>query len=154
MQAVRIRKAEAADMRQVALLAQQLAVHVGDPDPGADSGLLREAGCGNDPWFECLVAELARQVVGFALFSRTFEAHTREKRLWLSDLCVAHEWRRQGVGQLLLRAVLSRAAGLGCTGVDLVLARGNELGRGFYAAFKARAVDDVQLLRLSAGSAP
>lgn len=141
-------------MQQVALLAQQLAVHVGDPDPGADTGSLRDGGFGSDPWFECLVAELPRGIVGFALYSRTFEAHTRERRLWLSDLCVAKELRRQGVGQLLLGAVLSRAAGLGCTGVDLVLARGNELGRAFYAAFKARTVDDVQLLRLSPGSAP
>jgi ribosomal protein S18 acetylase RimI-like enzyme len=67
-----------------------------------------------------------------ALFCRRFEAHTRQKRLWLGDLCVAKDKRRDGIGRSLIAAVQTRAALRGCAAIDLELARGNDLARYFY----------------------
>ena len=136
-------------MPEVAELSRELAAHVLDPDPGRDAAALLECGFGDDRWFECLVADADTGIVGFAMYSRMFEAHTREKRLWLSDLCVTQSARRQGAGRLLMSAVLERAAESGCAGVDLVLARGNELGRTFYVSLGAQVSDEVKLVRLS-----
>jgi ribosomal protein S18 acetylase RimI-like enzyme len=145
---MKIREASPADMAAVAELSRELAAHVDDPDPGADAAALLSGGFGPDRWFECLVAEEGGRIVGFALFCRKFEAHTREKRLWLGDLCVAADQRRNGVGSALIAAVRARAVALGCTAVDLDLARENEVARSFYKGLKAVACDAIESWRL------
>jgi predicted N-acetyltransferase YhbS len=107
-----VRQASRADMAAVAELSRELAAHVNDPDPGPDAAMLLDCGFGPDRWFECLIAEDENRVVGFALFCRRFEAHTREKRLWLGDLCVTGVKRRDSIGHALIAAVQARAAEL------------------------------------------
>ena len=146
---MRIRQALPEDMTAVAELSRELAVHVNDLDPGSEVSLLLDCGFGPDPWFECLVAEDGNRIVGFALFCRRFEAHTREKRMWLGDLCVAKDRRRDGIGRALVGAVQGRAAELGCVAVDLELARGNDVARSFYKQLQAVVYDGIEPRRLS-----
>jgi GNAT superfamily N-acetyltransferase len=146
---MKVRQATCADMAEVAELSRQLAAHVDDPDPGADASLLLNCGFGLERWFECLVAEDGNRIVGFALFCRKFEAHTRTRRLWLGDLCVARDNRLSGIGRALIAAVQSRASELGCATVDFELARGNAIARAFYEQLGAAICDDVEPLRLS-----
>ena len=145
---MKIRQASPEDMAAVAGLSRELAAQVNDPDPGSDVSLLLDGGFGPDRWFECLVAEDGNRIVGFALFCRRFEAHTREKRVWLSDLWVAEDQRRNGIGGALLAAVQARAAELSCAAVDFELARGNNLARSFYKHLKAVACDGIETWRL------
>jgi GNAT superfamily N-acetyltransferase len=145
-----VRRASHADMATVAELSRELAVHVDDPDPGSDASLLLECGFGPDRWFECLIADDGGRVVGFALFCRKFEAHTRTKRLWLGDLCVTAEKRRKGIGHALIAAVRTRAAELGCAAVDFELAHQNDAARTFYDELGALNCDDIEPLQLSA----
>ena len=146
---MRIRQASPGDMPAVAELSRELAASVNDPDPGSDASLLLDCCFGPDRWFECLVAEDGNRIVGFASFCRRFEAHTREKRVWLSDLCVAPDQRRDGIGSALVDAVRARAAELGCAAVDLELADGNEVARSFYEHLKAAVCDGIEPWRLS-----
>jgi len=67
-----------------------------------------------------------------ALFCRRFEAHTRQKRLWLADIYVAESQRRDGIGRALVAVVQARAAELGCAAIDFELARENDAARMFY----------------------
>jgi GNAT superfamily N-acetyltransferase len=145
---MKIRHASPDDMAAVAELSRGLAKHVGDPDPGADSGQLAESGFGADRWFECLVAEEGNRIVGFASFCRRFEFHTREKRLWLSDLWVERVQRRAGIGAALVAAVQARAAELGCAAIDFELARGNDTARAFYEKLRAENCVAIELWRL------
>jgi GNAT superfamily N-acetyltransferase len=135
-------------MSAIAELSRELAAHVDDPDPGSEASLLSDCGFGSERWFECLVAADSDRIVGFALFCRRFEAHTRQKRLWLGDLCVTADRRGDGVGRALVAAVESRAAELGCAGVDFELARGNDMARTFYNRLGAVNCDGVEPLRL------
>lgn len=145
-----VRRALPADLVVIAELSRELARHVNDPDPGADASLLIDCGFGPDPWFECLVAEDQNRIVGFALFCRIFEAHTRTKRLWLGDLYVAANRRRDGVGNALLAAIRARAIELGCAAIDFELAHENDAARGFYEAVDAVTRAGIEPLRLSA----
>jgi GNAT superfamily N-acetyltransferase len=145
-----IREAQAADMLEVAELSRELATHVGDPDPGADSKRLSECGFGPDRWFECLIAVLNGRIVGFALYCRLFEAHTRAKRLWLGDLYVGQRARGIGVGRALVAALRKRAADLGCDAISLELARGNDVAWSFYESLGVQASSNVELLQLCA----
>jgi GNAT superfamily N-acetyltransferase len=146
---MRIRQALPEDMAVISELSRDLAAHVNDPDPGSDASLLLDCGFGPDRWFECFVAEDGNRIIGFALFCRRFEAHTREKRMWLGDLCVAGDRRRDGAGRALLAAVQARAAELGCTAVDFELARGNDVARLFYEQLKAAVYEGIEPWRLS-----
>jgi GNAT superfamily N-acetyltransferase len=146
---MRIRQASPQDMAAVAELSRGLAGHVNDLDPGSDASLLLDYGFGPDRWFECFVAEDGNRIVGFALFYRRFEAHTREKRVWLGDLCVARDQRRNGIGSALPAAVQARAAELGCAAVDFELARGNDVVRSFYEQLNAGVCNGIEPWQLS-----
>jgi predicted N-acetyltransferase YhbS len=129
---LRIREASFDDVAAIAELSRELAAHLGDPDPGSDASLLSDSGFGNERWFECFVAEEGSRIVGFVLFCRRFEAHTRQKRLWLGDVYVTESQRRDGIGRALVATVQARAAQLGCAAIDFELARENRVARLFY----------------------
>ncbi len=145
---MKIRHASPYDMVAIAELSRELAAHVNDRDPGSDAFLLSDCAFGPDRWFECLVAESANRVVGFAAFCRRFEAHTREKRMWVSDRWVARNQRRKGIGRALVAAVHARAAEVGCAAVDFELARGNDTARAFYKHLKAAICEEIEPWRL------
>jgi GNAT superfamily N-acetyltransferase len=96
-----------------------------------------------------MVAVMGTRIVGFVTYSRIFEAHTRDKRLWLGDLYVRPEARRNGVGWALMAALCNRAAELGCADIYLELARGNDVGRSFYRKRGAEPSREGDVLRLS-----
>ena len=144
-----IRAARPHDMTAVAGISRELAAHVGDPDPGYETAELIRCGFGPDQWFECIVAEEGDRIIGFALFCRRFEAHTRERRLWIGDLCVTGTQRGRGVGRALMGAVQARAQRLGCTAIDLDLAGGNDGARSFYENLKASRDDRIDPWKLS-----
>jgi len=145
---MQVRSAEVNDLVEIAELSRGLAAHVCDPDPGKDVALLSTCGLGADRWCECVVAVAARRIVGFATYSRIFEAHTREKRLWVGDLYVRQEARRGGAGRALFAALVERAEALGCAGITLELARGNDVARSFYAALGAKPSDQLDVVRI------
>jgi len=145
---MQVRSAETTDMAEIGELSRGLAAHVCDPDPGKGVALLSACGFGPDRWFECLVAIGGKGIVGFATYSRIFEAHTREKRLWVGDLYVRQEARRGGVGRALIAALRERAEALGCAGITLELARGNDVARSFYATLGAMPSDQLDVVRI------
>jgi len=69
---------------------------------------LREDGFGENPAFECLVAECDKGIVGFALFYISYSTW-RGKCIYLEDLCVAESFRQKGIGTLLFDEVLKIA---------------------------------------------
>ncbi|MFY2822683.1 GNAT family N-acetyltransferase [Ruegeria sp. MALMAid1280] len=142
------RFATPADMPKVAELSRQLASHVCDPDPGAGHRDLANWGFGPASWFECLVLEKNRDIIGFALFCKRFEAHTRRRYLWLGDLCVDKRHRQEGAGRKLVDALKHYAATLGCDGIDLELWKLNEEARRFYARVGATPIQDVDSFRI------
>ncbi|MEQ9325677.1 MAG: GNAT family N-acetyltransferase, partial [Rhodospirillales bacterium] len=99
---VNVRPATPEDADAIAELSRILARHVEDSDPGPDATEILSAGFGPDRWFNCLLAEDLFRVVGFALYCRRFDAHTRTRRLWLADLVVAPDRQRLGIGRVLV----------------------------------------------------
>jgi len=127
-----IRSAHERDAAAIAALARELAVHVADPDPGLDARAWLESSFGERRWFECLVAEIDSEIIGFASYCRRFETHTRSRALWLGDLVVAWPYRKRGVGRSLIHALRRRAAELECASIVVDLWRENETARMFY----------------------
>lgn len=145
---MKIRQARRDDADAIARLARNLAAQVGDPDPGAGSADFLKYGFGADKWFDCMVAEHMSGVIGFASYCRRYEAHTRTRTLWLADLCVARDHRNKGVGTMLIDAIKTTAAGLGCEAIVLDLWTRNEQARSFYEAVGARVAQDLSVVTI------
>ena len=140
------------DAAVVVDMARALASTVGDPTPKLTVDDLVRDRFGRDRWFDCFVAELDGALVGYALASRGYEAHTGKKRLWLGDLYVRPNARQNGVGRSLVAAVARRAVELECDAVFWELWRPNTPGRIFYGRFGAKESADLTILCLDGQS--
>ena len=72
-----------------------------------EEDLVRD-GFGPNPRFWCFVAEVAHEIVGMALFYSRYSTW-KGPTIHLEDLMVQEEFRGQGVGTALYRAVLTFA---------------------------------------------
>jgi [ribosomal protein S18]-alanine N-acetyltransferase len=52
--------------------------------------------------------------------------------LQIDNLAVAEQWRRQGIGEALLKSALSKASGLGASAATLEVRSANATARAFY----------------------
>ncbi len=143
-----IRPARRKDANAIARLARDLAASVSEVDPGTATDDLLKYGFGADTWFDCIVAEHTSGVLGFALYSRRYEAHTRSRTLWLADLCVAPDHRNTGVGTMLISALKTTAAELGCVAIVLELWTRNEQARRFYESVGAHVAGDLSVVMI------
>ncbi|MDI9819767.1 MULTISPECIES: GNAT family N-acetyltransferase [unclassified Legionella] len=104
------------------------------------------------PIAEALIAELDNVPVGFAIFSMTnrnfllFDG----PGLYLHDLFVKEQGRRQGIATKLLARLNELAKERLCTRIDWVLLTKNNLGRDFYSSIEtAKPVDYIQYMRIN-----
>lgn len=145
---MQIRPALETDVPAIAQLARDLARHVADPDPGPETDDLIRLGFGDDKWFDCIVAEIDAEVVGFASYGKRYEIHTRSRRLWLGDLVVARQCRNRGLGNALMAALRQKAAEMGCDAIVLDLWTENGSARSFYRDVGAVRQADLEVLLL------
>jgi GNAT superfamily N-acetyltransferase len=135
-----------ADAVSVVAMASSLAAAVDDPPPQLTAEALLDAlaGC----WCECFVAELRHEIAGFALVSRSYEAHTGQRRLWLGDLYVIPSARRCGVGRALIARLARHALELECDALYWELWRPNVTAARFFSEVGAEAVAELAITRL------
>ncbi len=144
-----IRPYEPRDAAQLGGLAAEMAVALAEPPPLLDADLLQRVTDPGTPWADILVAAEGEALLGFAVFSRRFEAHRGRLSLWLADLHVAAAARRRGVGRRLMAAVGARAEALGCGEVAWDLWVLNEPARAFYRELGATVDSEVEVLRIA-----
>ncbi len=122
---------DAADIaRMLALLAQDL----GDGDVfSTTQATIQQHGFGPEPMFHTLIAEIAGQSVGLALFFRHFSTTRAQPGAYVQDLWVAKDARGNTVGQDLLAAV-ARYGGAhwGAAYISLAVHAGNARAAQFY----------------------
>lgn len=147
---MRVRAARDTDVIAIAQLARELADHVADPDPGEDTSDLLDLGFGDGRWFDCIVAEIGSEIIGFALYCKRFEAHTRSRKLWLGDLVITKQHRSRGVGEMLVDALRQKAIALGCDGIMLELWVDNPAARDFYAKMGAELNAELKVFLIPA----
>jgi GNAT superfamily N-acetyltransferase len=92
---------------------------------------IRRDGFGAQPRFECLLAELDGDPVGFALFFHNYSTFEGRAGLYLEDVYVRPAARGRGVGRALMRALARTAVERGCARFELSVLHWNP-ARSFY----------------------
>ena len=140
---ITLRRAERADADAVIGLIIALAEFedLPPPDAGAQARLI-EHGFGDAPKFEVMLAEVegAPGPVGYALLLQTYSTFLAQPSLYLEDVFVLPEHRKQGIGTALLRFCVQTAH-----------ERNTEYCIGFSTAV-SRATDAIERQRTTVGS--
>jgi GNAT superfamily N-acetyltransferase len=114
-----------------------------------DEARVREHLFGPRPFAEVLLAEEAREVVGFALFFHNYSTFLGRPGLYLEDLFVVPEHRGKGHGKALLRELARRALERGCGRLEWAVLDWNEPAIRFYRSLGAVAKDEWTVYRLT-----
>jgi len=104
---------------------------------------------GERPAAECLVAEHAGSVVGFALFFHNFSTFLCRPGLYLEDLYVQPHARGTGLGKAMLVRLAQIAVERGCGRFEWCVLDWNVSAREFYASMGAALQPDWRLCRVT-----
>ena len=109
---------------------------------------LRETLFGQPRYAEALIAEVAGEVVGFALFFHNYSTFLGKPGLYLEDLYIRPAARRKGYGKALLLHLAHLARERGCGRLEWAVLDWNEPSIRFYEALGAAPMDDWTVFRL------
>lgn len=145
-----VRPARAADSSTLLRFVHELAAYEKAPEAvEMDAQQLAVALEGPAPVAHALLAELEGVTVGAAIYFFTFSTWTGRAGLFLEDLFVTAEHRRQGVGQALFRQVAREALARGCARFEWSVLDWNAPAINFYRRTGAQAMDEWTTFRLS-----
>lgn len=109
MELVIIRKGIKEDIDQVFQLVLELARFENAEHEVKNSvSRMKEEGFKNNPAFEFFVAEFEEKIVGMALYYFSYSTW-KGRSIYIDDLVVLENYRRQGIGDRLLKEVLKVA---------------------------------------------
>ena len=109
---------------------------------------LRRTLFGERPYAEALVARLAAEPVGFALFFHNYSTFLGKPGIYLEDLFVEPAHRGKGIGKALLRHLAALAVERDCGRVEWAVLDWNTPSIAFYRALGAVSMDAWKVFRL------
>lgn len=144
-----IRQAKKNDMSEVLSLIKELA-HF-EKEPNAVEVTVKDLeidGFGEDPRFNCFVAEVNSKIEGIALIYNRYSTW-KGRALHLEDLIVSEAMRGTGVGTALLDEVIKYAYKLGVKRVNWEVLDWNEPAINFYEKKGAKVMRDWDVVQMS-----
>ncbi|RCJ15229.1 GNAT family acetyltransferase [Nostoc sp. ATCC 43529] len=110
---------------------------------------LKEHLFGSHRYIEAILAESSGQAVGFALFFHNYSTFLTKPGIYLEDLFVLPEYRRQGIGKSLLTKVAQIAVERNCGRLEWSVLDWNESAQAFYRSMGASILDDWRICRVT-----
>ena len=113
---------------------------------------LEDALFGARPVVEALIARETGEsgiAAGFALFFHTFSTFVGRRGLWLEDLFVRPEYRRAGLGRMLLKRLAAIAVERGCGRFEWSVLDWNAQAIAFYEKLGAVVLPDWRIVRVA-----
>jgi GNAT superfamily N-acetyltransferase len=104
---------------------------------------------GERAYAEVIIADLNEKPVGFALFFHNFSTFLGKPGVYLEDLYVREKARGRGVGKALLKRLAKICDERDCGRLEWWVLDWNESSIKFYQSFKAEAMDEWTVFRLS-----
>jgi len=144
-----IRNATPDDAHSILSLIKELALFEKELDAvkTTEEDIIRD-GFGDNPYFNCIVAEDGDQIIGFALFYFCWSTWTGRPSMFLEDLYVKESERGSGAGKKLLKHCAQVAVEKNCARFEWEVLDWNQGARDFYHKIGARHMDGWLLYRL------
>lgn len=145
-----LRLAQAADCDALFDLIKALAEYekLSDAVVG-NANLLRQHLFGERKYIEAIVAESLGQIVGFALFFHNYSTFLTKPGIYLEDLFVLPDYRRQGIGKALLTKLAQITLERDCGRLEWSVLDWNEPAQKFYRTMGASILDDWRICRVT-----
>jgi diamine N-acetyltransferase len=137
---VTIRKAHEQDFPAILSLIKAFAAFQKTPEKPS---INLEQMIADKNFFQCLVVEKNKEIVGFASFFFAYYSWSG-KAVYLDDLYVTDAYRKQGIGKKLLEAIIDVAKKEQCKKVRWQVSNWNNDAINFYKKMGA-AIDDVEI---------
>ena len=146
---VKIRFAKAEDTKSILELINELAVYENEPNAvEIDEEYLKKHGFGENPAFNCLVAESDnKKINGMALFYNRFSTW-KGLTIHLEDLIVKQNHRKQGIGKALFEALLKHAKKEKVNRVEWVVLDWNTNAIKFYESYGAKVFKEWRTVQM------
>jgi len=147
-----IRRAERADADALLALIVALAEFEKLPPPDADAqARLIADGFGEHPRYEAYLAfqESTNTPIGYAFIFETYSTFLARPTLYLEDLFVLPDYRRQGVGGALLKFLIGMAQERGYGRMEWTCLAWNTNAQAVYEKLGARSMDEWLMYRLT-----
>jgi GNAT superfamily N-acetyltransferase len=113
---------------------------------------LKEYLFGSRPYAEAILVEYGGQTAGFALFFHNFSTFLTQPGIYLEDLFVLPEYRRQGIGKALLTYLANLAIERGCGRLEWSVLDWNEPAISFYRSMGAAILEEWRICRAEGDS--
>lgn len=110
---------------------------------------LKEHLFGSHRYIEAILAESAGQAVGFALFFHNYSTFLTKPGIYLEDLFVLPEYRRQGIGKALITKLAQITIERDCGRLEWSVLDWNEPAKAFYRSMGASILDDWRICRVT-----
>jgi len=147
---IHVRYADPTDAPILHDLVVALAVYEKEPDAvEATPDDYRRQMEADKPPFECLLAEVDGEAVGFALFFSNYSTWQGRTGLYLEDLFVQPTHRCHGVGRALFNRLAAIAGERGCGRLEWKVLHWNELALDFYRGLGAQPLTEWGSWRLA-----
>lgn len=145
-----IRDAEASDSHTLFGLIQGLAEYekLSDAVIG-NAEALKEHLFGSPKYVDAILAELEGKAVGFAIFFHNYSTFLTKPGIYLEDIFVLPEYRRQGIGKALLMRVAQIAVERDCGRLEWSVLDWNVSAQTFYRNMGADILEDWRICRVN-----
>lgn len=107
---------------------------------------------GCKPYAEAIIAEYGGQAVGFALFFYNYSTFLTKPGIYLEDLFVLPEFRRQGIGTAILKHLAQLAVARNCGRLEWSVLDWNQPAIAFYEKIGASVLPDWRICRMTGDS--
>ena len=146
----KIRPAELDDIPEIFVLIKELADYERLLDQViATEELLKKTLFGENSNVEVLLACDENQILGFALYFRTFSTFLGRPGIYLEDLFVREFARGKGIGKALLQRIAKSTLEMGGGRLDWSVLDWNQTAIGFYKKMGAVPLDEWKTFRLT-----
>lgn len=107
---------------------------------------------GDRPYAEAVLAECDGEPAGFALFFYNYSTFLTQPGIYLEDLFVLPDYRRQGIATALLTYLTDRAIAENCGRLEWSVLDWNASAITFYQGIGAEVLPDWRICRVAIGA--
>ena len=104
---------------------------------------------GSPKYVDAILAEFAGKAVGFAIFFHNYSTFLTKPGIYLEDIFVLPEYRRQGIGKALLAKVAQIAIERDCGRLEWSVLDWNLSAQAFYRRMGANILEDWRICRVT-----